>query len=340
MTAGDVLRRLRLPLFILGLIIFIFTFPAVVWPFLASLALSILLEPAVHWVERKGASRTAAVATVFLALGVVVGVFFLWIVPGIIQDLNKALARFPGYAKEIQEAVDHYRRMFRRLPGNLQGFINMGILQGEEILRKMLVRLASGILALFSRALPLLLVPVLSFYISRDLRKWHRIVRRRAEEWFGKDGLVLERTVGVVAGYVRGQIVDSMAVGALLALGLLALRIDLALLIGALAGVFNLIPYFGPVIGAAPAMVLAGLHSPWHALYVILLFFAVNQIEAMVLVPRIVGRRIGLHPVVVIFLLLFGGEYLGFFGMLLAVPIGAVLQVLISYYLNKGRSER
>jgi len=307
---------------------------------LAALALSVLIEPAVRWVERKGASRLAAVVTVFLILGVSGGVFLLWVVPGMIRDLNQALVKFPGYVERLQAAVDHCLVLYRRLPNNLQGLLDISIRQSEAVFRGILVKAAAGTIALFSRALPLLLVPVLAFYISRDLRLWEASVWRKLHGWLGKDAVVLERTLIIVTGYIRGQIIDSMAVGGLLALGLLALRIDLALLIGALAGVFNLIPYFGPAIGALPAVVLAGLRSPWHVLYVALLFFAVNQIEAMVLAPKIVGKRVGLHPVAVIFLLLFGGEYLGFFGMLLAVPIGAVLQLLLGYYLNKERMER
>lgn len=333
--ANDIYKRIRLPLLFFAFITSIIVFRAVTWPFLAALALAVLLEPIIQWIEGKGASRLAAVVTVFLILLVLLVTFLLWVVPSIIHDLNQALAKSPRYAKNLMGFFTHYNRLFQRLPENIQSFMNTTASRGEEFLRNLLVKIAAGILGVFSRALPLLLVPVLSFYMSLDLRKWLTGIKRHIGQWVGKDSVVLEKTLRVVIGYVRGQLLNSIVVGILISLGLLALGVDLSLLIGALAGAFNLIPYFGPVIGAAPAVLLAGMVSPWRALYVIILFFVVNQIEAMVLAPKLIGKQVGLHPVAVIFLLLFGGEYLGFFGMLLAVPIGAVLQVLLHHYLKR-----
>jgi predicted PurR-regulated permease PerM len=336
LSANDIYKKLRLPLLFFVLITSILLFRAVVWPFLAALALAVLLEPLIYWIQCKGASRMAAVVTVFLMVLVVLIIFVLWVMPSIIQDLNQALAKSPRYAKDLMNLFSHYHKLFQRLPENLRVFLNSTAIRGEEFLRNLVVKVAATILAIFSRALPLLLVPILAFYMSLDLRKWLTGIKKQMGQWLGKDCAVLEKTLRVVIGYVRGQLLDSMVVGALLSLGLLALGVDLALLIGALAGIFNLIPYFGPVIGAIPAILLAGMESPWRALYVVILFFAVNQIEAMVLAPKLVGKQVGLHPVAVIFLLLFGGEYLGFFGMILAVPIGAVLQVLLHHYLQKA----
>jgi predicted PurR-regulated permease PerM len=328
-------KRIRLPLIFFVLIASIIAFRAVIWPFLAGLALAVLLEPMIRWIEGKGASRLAAVITVFLIVFVLLFFFMLWVVPSIIQDLNQALAKSPRYAKDLMNLFSHYRELFQRLPDNIRFFIDSTADRGEEFLRNSLVKIAAGILSIFSRLVPFLLVPVLAFYMSIDLRKWSMGIKRQMGQWLGQDSVVVEKTLRVVLGYIRGQLINALVVGALLSLGLWSLGIDLALLIGALAGLFNLIPYFGPVISATPAVLLAGMVSPWRALYVVILFFVVNQIEAMVLSPKLVGKQVGLHPVAVIFLLLFGGEYLGFFGMILAVPIGAVLQVLLHHYLKR-----
>ena len=109
----------------------------------------------------------------------------------------------------------------------------------------------------------------------------------------------------------------------------------MAILIGVMSGIFNIIPYFGPVLGAFPAVLLAAQVSLWKALYVVLLFFVVNQLESIVIFPRIIGGNVGLHPLVVVFLVLIGGELFGFSGIVFAVPIGAILQVILRYYWKK-----
>ena len=138
-----------------------------------------------------------------------------------------------------------------------------------------------------------------------------------------------------MTGYLRAQALSSLLVGIMLTVGLLFLKVDLAILIGVLGGIFNIIPYFGPVLGAFPAVLLAAQVSLWKALYVVLLFFVVNQLESMVILPRIIGGKVGLHPLGVVFLVLIGGELFGFSGIVFAVPIGAILQVILRYYWKK-----
>jgi len=141
--------------------------------------------------------------------------------------------------------------------------------------------------------------------------------------------------ISVVTGYLRAQALSSLLVGLILTAGLLFLKVDLAILIGVLSGIFNIIPYFGPVLGAFPAVLLAAQVSLWKALYVVLLFLVVNQLESIVIFPRIIGGKVGLHPLGVIFLVLIGGELFGFGGIVFAVPIGAILQVILKYYWKK-----
>ena len=336
-TRAEWFSRIRFPVLILTAVVGLFLLRSMIWPFLAAFALSMLLEPEIRWVEKKGARRLPAVFTVFFTLMVIAGVTLLWLVPGIIRDLNKALAQFPLYFREIQQQFDRYLLLFNRLPNNLRDIFGVVIQRGEETLRGFLIRMGSAVISVFSQSLLVFLVPVLSFYISRDLPGWRKMVHGLIPRWLGRDTIIFWRTLTVVGAYIRGQLLVSLVVGGLLGLGLVVLEVDLALLIGALAGLFNMIPYFGPVLGAAPAVILAGLESPWRALYVILLFFAVNQLETMYIMPRLVGRRVGLHPVSVIFLLMLGGRWLGLFGMLLAIPIGAVIKVMVEYYLDREK---
>ncbi|NLM37707.1 MAG: AI-2E family transporter [Firmicutes bacterium] len=322
-----------LALFILALIVF----PRVSITFFLSFFLAFVIEPLVKWFERKGARRLTAVVTVFFLMsvfGLVLAVNFL---PGLLDDLNQALTKLPTYVRDLQEWFARLNKEYKRfaLPQNVRDVVDEALYRGEEALRHFLLRLASFLLSFFSQVLFLLLVPVLAFYFSKDMENLKAMVYTWSKRLFGEERVVVFEVIAVVTGYLRAQALSSLVVGLLLTTGLLFLHVDLAILIGALAGVFNLIPYFGPVVGAFPAVLLAAQTSPWRAVYVIILFFIVNQIESVVIVPRLIGGRLGLNPLVVIFLLLIGGELFGFGGIVFAVPVGAVLQVLLKYYCKK-----
>jgi predicted PurR-regulated permease PerM len=129
--------------------------------------------------------------------------------------------------------------------------------------------------------------------------------------------------------YIRSQLLDILIVGTLFAIGLSILGFEAAILLGFLVGIFNIIPYFGPVLGAVPLIIFALLKSPWLVLYVIILFLLINQIEAIFLAPRIISNNLKLHPVTVIYLIMLGGAIFGLAGMVFAVPLGAIIGILI-----------
>lgn len=327
-------ERQMMALLLIALIVLFFFLLRVVLPFFFALFLAILIEPAVAWLEKKGATRAGAVLVVFILLGLTSAVLIVWLIPGLIADLNLALARLPEYIRVIQDwllkANQEYKRF--RLPQTIRQVGDEALLRGEETLRQLLMNAGGAILSFFSQFLILLLVPILTFYFSLDLKKLQQQAAYWSHQFFREDQRVVGEIAQVVISYLRAQALASLEVGLLLIIGLLFLRVDLAILIGFLAGVLNLIPYFGPILGAAPAVFLAAQDSFWKALYVVILFFLVNQLEAAVILPKVVGERIGLPPLAVIFLLLIGGELFGFVGIIFAVPVGAVLQVIFRYY--------
>jgi len=147
-----------------------------------------------------------------------------------------------------------------------------------------------------------------------------------------KDVLDLGRKVNhVVSGFLRGQLIVSCIVGILVASCLSLLGVKYAIIVGIFAGLADIIPYFGPLISAVPAVALALTVSPWTALWVVILLIAIQQFEGSVLSPKIVGDRVGLHPLTVIFAVLAGGELMGILGMLMAVPVAATVKVVAAH---------
>lgn len=330
------------PLLLLTLILLLFVaalvfFPRIVLTFFFGFFLAFLLEPLVKWFEKKGATRLAAVITVFFLMLIFGAVLATTFFPGLVEDLNQALTRLPIYVKDLQNWFARLNKEYKRfaLPQNVREVVDEALYRGEEILRQFLLRLATLLFSFFSQILFFFLVPVLAFYFSKDMDNLKAVVGTWSQRLFGEEREVIGEVIAVVTGYLRAQALSSLLVGLLLTVGLLLLRVDLAILIGVLAGLLNIIPYFGPVLGAVPAVLLAAQTGLWRAAYIIGLFFLVNQLESVVIIPRLIGKRVGLHPLLVIFLILVGGQLFGFSGIVFAVPVGAVFQVLLKYYWKK-----
>jgi predicted PurR-regulated permease PerM len=143
----------------------------------------------------------------------------------------------------------------------------------------------------------------------------------------------MDRVNNVAGRYIRGQILISIIVGVLCTIVLLVLKIDFAVLLGAIAGIFNLIPLLGPLVGGIPAALAALFISPLKALLVILLFIAIQQIDNYVISPNVMKYQVGVHPGLIIFSLIAGGALFGFWGLLIAVPTVAIIQETLKYYL-------
>jgi predicted PurR-regulated permease PerM len=264
----------------------------------------------------------------------VVSVLFYAFVPSLIAELNQVLARLPRETNKIEDltrgAVGDLKRL--PLPVNLQEAINNMIQRSEQLIQQFARQLVDFLVGIFSKLVWFSLAPVLAYYILLD---WDAIGQRwlaAVPESFRPAFVLLVQEIdGVLTGFVLGRLIISLVVGALITIGLVLLDVQFAVLLGLIAGIFDLIPYLGPILGGIPAVMLAFLKSPWKALWVAFLFAAVNQLEAVILSPRILGVRVGLHPVVTIFALMAGGNLFGVGGILLAVPAAATLRVVLAF---------
>ena len=198
-------------------------------------------------------------------------------------------------------------------------------------------------LALLGWLANLFLIPVLTFYLLRDwdhlVAGIHALLPRRSAPTVARLAREADRVLG---SFLRGQLTVMFALGVIYTTGLWLVGLDLALLIGMLAGLVSFVPYLGLVVGILVAGLAAVLQfQGWEPLpWVILVFVAGQLVEGSVLTPRLVGGQIGLHPVAVIFAVMAGGKLYGFFGILLALPVAAVAMVLVRYVLQNYRASR
>jgi predicted PurR-regulated permease PerM len=305
----------------------------VLTPFIFAFFLAYAINPLVEFFQKRGARREWAIMTVYFILFLVTALVVGIIIPRLIRDLTGLILKLPLILQDLKGLEGRFNEVYEswRLPFNIKMVIDGLVNRSGLVLRNSLVRMAQSMVNLFSQSLLLLiLVPLMAYYISRD----YPVIKQHTYQWvFNNFGArwtqVFIKIDSVFKQYIRGQLLDTLIVGALIGLGLSLLGFEAAFLLGLVAGLLNLIPYFGPPLSAIPSVIFALFQSPWLALYVILLFLIVNQIEVMFLTPKIIGCSLGLHPVTVIFLILIGGKIFGLLGMIFAVPLGAVCLIII-----------
>ncbi len=303
--------------------------------------LAYLLNPAVTFLEHRGISRIPAILLVFLA-ALVAGVgFAIFLTISISGELTDMQLNLPAYANHIYEitppAVKSYLEI--ETPERLS-------LRMEELLRQargIAPDLVKPVLAFLQQAfsstigfilaiLGYLIIPVYLFYLLADLPRLKTFLESYIPERY-RAGYQekLSEVDSVLFGFIRGQLSVCAILAVLYSIGLYFIGIDLAIAIGALAGITFIIPYVGTILGICLSIVMALLkfHDFLHPLLCLGWFGLVQTLEGMVITPRVVGDSTGLHPLVAIIALLIGGQMFGIMGMLLAVPAAAVMQVFL-----------
>jgi predicted PurR-regulated permease PerM len=310
-------------------------------PFLISAFLAYIGDPAVDRLETIKFSRTLSVVFVFFLMLIIALSFILIVFPLIEEQIRRLLMRLPQMVDWVQtELIPWITQRFGLQPDsiNLDGIKQS--LSGHwqavgNIAGKFLTKVsASGQLILLWVSY-ILLVPVVTFYLLRDwdhlVVKARKLIPRKYESVSVK---LLKECDAVLSEFFRGQLLVMFAQGVIYSIGLWIVGLEFSLLIGMAAGLVSFVPYLGAIVGIVVATVAAYMqfHDIAHIVYVLIVFGAGQAIEGMVLSPLLVGDRIGLHPVAVIFAVMAGSQLFGFFGMLIALPAAAVIVVLLRYF--------
>lgn len=307
-------------------------------PLIVAAVLAYLLDPPVRFVQRVGVPRAAAIAAVYLILFGGAGLAVWLVLPRLAVEWSRFAEQLPGLLAAAEGFADRVQRSWGNLAAatGLQGMADAASAGARRFVDHQARAAAGLVLALPSVLLTAALAPLLGFYLLQDGPALAEFARRclplawRGDLW--RLGCRLEEVVG---GFLRGQVVVAAIVGGLVGLVAGWLGLPYAALIGLVAGVFDMIPYFGPIIGAIPAVVVALTISPLKAAQVVVAFLIIQQLENMVIGPRVLGARVGLHPLTVIMATLFGGQQAGLPGLLLSVPATAALKVIAGFAWDK-----
>ncbi|MEX0732199.1 MAG: AI-2E family transporter [Aquisalimonadaceae bacterium] len=319
-------------------------------PFLVAALLAYLGDPLADRLERLGIGRTLAVVIVFTLFLLLALIAVLLLLPVLGRQVDYLQQRFPHFIEWLQQSLMPWleARFGVDLPrfdvASLREAVSSHWQSTGNVVAVVLERVTQSGLVMLGLVMNLALIPVVTFYLLRD---WDRIIFRIRELLPRRMEPVVSQLAGecndVVAAFLRGQLLVMLALGLVYTAGLALVGLELALLIGMLAGLASIVPYLGVIVGVGSAAlaVLFQFSDPWVPLALVGLVFVVGQVlESVVLTPVLVGDRIGLHPVAVIFAVLAGGQLFGFTGVLLALPVSAVIAVLLRHADRRYRDSR
>jgi predicted PurR-regulated permease PerM len=320
-------------------------------PFLVGGVLALLLSPLVErlarvfpfYSTRRELARTLAIFEVYL-LG---ATLLVWagalIVPALVDETTRLVNDIPRFAEEAQARLDQWNRLYRdRVPPQVQQRIDQQAARlGEELGtlgREALNRSLGVITSTFSVVLGYIVIPFWLFYVLKDRHKIAPTIRAWFPPTLREDVDECLRIVQRVLGsYVRVQLTLGVYIGAITTAGLFLMGIEFYVVLGLIAGITELIPVLGPILGAIPAIIVTLATDPGKTIWVILFYFAVQQTENAILVPRMHANAVQMHPALIIVLLVVAQQVGGFMGMLVAVPLAAVSKDLFKYIYHRLR---
>ncbi len=327
-----------LGLAVLVLLALIYVWPSlagVIRPFIYAFFLAFLLNPLVKLLQHRGMHRVLAILIVFLLLVGLLAGLIMAIVPQLAQDVALLGRDVPRLVKFVEQFLADFR------DGNLSFIpdfvfqyidIDKELSRLTELLSDAFDRIYQFLIASTGTLLDIILTPIIAFYYLKDKDKIQLLLmktitlRHRAAV---KDAAhEIRKALG---GFLRGQLIVACFVGVLTGLGCFIIGLPHALTIGLIAGITNIIPYFGPFLGGILPVILALMNRPITALWVIVLIVVVQQVESNLLSPQVMAHSVGLHPLLVIFSVLFFGKLFGVAGMILGVPITASVLVLARF---------
>jgi len=331
-------------LFVAIIVIAIAAWTALV-PFFLGLLLAYLLLPIVNFIDRKaprfmrrkGWSRPFAIIIVYISgLGSVAGILS-YFVPAVSEQARIFVQAAPEYWKRVQGLfVYDLPDLLENIPPEIQEMVNVNIQKAASTLldaaQRGFMATVRTVSQTVSFVLGAIIIPFWLFYVLNDEAKARKAVYNLIPEQARGDARCIAIIIDDLLGaYMRGQLLLCLLVGVLATIALLVLGVDLALLLGTLAGLLEVIPILGPYLGAILPILLALVKRPMLALWVAVAFTAIQQIENIFLVPRISGNAVRFHPAVVMVIVVVASEVAGLWGMLLAVPVAAMVRDVFQY---------
>ena len=320
-STNTILRVILIILFL----VFLYLIRDVIVIFLFALIIASAIAPAVNLLEKIKIPRIIGALLIYIIVIGLLGFLISLIVPSIARDIKDLSSNLPEYVEgfsakfeALKNASTKYQDIVNRVQSSLTGI--------GELLKKSASNLFSTAVNIFGGMFSFMIALVISFYLSVQ-KKGVQHVLISIIPYNHRDYAIdlWERSQRKLGRWLQGQLFLGIVIGVLVYVGLYFLDVRFALLLAVLAGILEIFPYIGPVLAAIPAIILGFLQAPILGLWVLILYIVIQQLENYLIVPLVIGKIVKLNPVAVILALLIGGRLGGIPGMILAVPIAAVV---------------
>lgn len=321
-------------------VVFLYLLQPILMPFLVGMLLAYMGDPFADWLEAKGLSRRLSVVLVFLCLTLALTALLFVLIPLLGRQLSLIQEFIPDAVTWLKTTAIPLLQKYTGVDAAMfeldaiQKAISGHLRQAGSLAGGVIRELGQSGMALISGVINVGLIPVVTFYLLLD---WDhlklKVLNLFPRRYQAKTEALAMECDEVLGSFIKGQLLVMFCLSIIYALGLWLVGLKLALLVGLLAGLASIVPYLGAIIGIGAGL-LAGWFQfgDWLPLVWIALVFGVGQLlESFALTPLLVGDKIGLHPVTVIFAIMAGGQLAGFVGVLIALPVAAVIMVLLRH---------
>ncbi len=300
----------------------------IILPFVVGGFITYLLHPIVEKLHEKGLHRGLAIFLIYFIFFGGIGFALYKGVPAIIDQLKDLSESAPVVAEQYRDMINTLQSHTREWPDGLQTRMEEGIDAFEKKLDSLLTIIVNILMNLLNSALVLMIIPFIAFYMLKDFQLIKRTVwYLTPKKWRRKGTLFLKDVDQSLGGYIRGQLLVCVIIGGISSLLFWIFHLNYPLLLGVIVGITNVIPYFGPIIGAVPAVIIAATSSVKLVIITLVIVFGLQFLEGNILSPYIVGKSLHMHPLLIMLALTAGGEIGGILGLILAVPVLAVIKV-------------
>ena len=305
-------------------------------PILISGFLFYCFKPIVTFLDKKGVSKTWGATIVLLLLVGIVVVSISSIIPSLVKQIAALLKSAPTFIKEVESWANEmsHHPMLQNI--DFQSYLDKWNISIGNIVQTTIngvsSRIGSFVSSIAGIVMLVVTVPFILFYMLKDGHKMIPAIQKYfPEKHKGEMVGLLKKMSETIEKYISGQMIECLFVGVGTSLGYMIIGVDYAFLFGVIAGLTNMIPYIGPYIGLAPAVIVTVFADPWKAVFACIVVLIVQQIDGNIIYPNVIGKSLDIHPLTIIIILLVAGNLAGLLGMILGVPFYAVCKTIFVY---------